>query len=73
MEPKLPELSKREQMNGTETSFRENPKIVEFPKNQPFNQKSRQFRGGNQMEQKFPVGNFQKLGYASRDSSLFRT
>lgn len=32
----------------------ENPEIVEFPKNEPFNLKFRKFRDGSQMERKFP-------------------
>lgn len=39
------------------------PKIVKFSKFSQSTEKKRKFRDENQMERKFPVGNFQKLAY----------
>jgi hypothetical protein len=49
--------------------FPENPYIVEFPNREQLNRK---FREENQMEQNFPVRNFQKFGYTSRGCPIFR-
>ena len=57
--------------NGTEISwekFQKLPKIVEFPKSEPFNQK---FRDGSQIEQKFPGKNFENLGVSHEVVLLF--
>ena len=50
----------------------ENPEIVEFPKTEPFNQKSQKFRDESQMERKFPGKNYRKFGYTSRGCPLIR-
>ena len=41
----------------------ENPEIVEFSKNEPFNRKFRKFRKESQMRRKFPGKHFRKFGY----------
>ena len=50
----------------------ENPEIVGFAKNQPFNRKFRKFQGESQMERKFPWKKVRKFGYTSRGCPLFR-
>jgi hypothetical protein len=43
--------------------FPEIPKIVEFPKCEPFNRKFRKLREERQIERKFSVRNFRTFGY----------
>lgn len=63
IQPKIPKILKWGQ-NDTEISkecFQKSRKIVEFPKNEPFDRKFRKFWEESQMEQIFSVGHVAKI------------
>ena len=70
---KIPKILKKDKWyENFHGNFPGNPKIVDFPKSEPFNRKFGKFREENQMEWKFSVRNFHKFGYTSRGCPLFQ-